>query len=143
MKRFLVAVLMITSLSGALMHITTPTAAAECNERFLTLPAWYSGAVADSNCNLVSPSELSGDDENSKLTRYISIIALNVIEIALQAVAYITIGFLIYGGIMYLTSAGDSGRVTSGRKIILNAVIGLVLSLFSVAIVTLIAGNLK
>ena len=141
MKRFLVAILMIASLSGAVMHATTPTAAAECNARFLTLPAWYNGAVADDNCNLVSPSELGGD-ENTQLTRYISIIALNVIEIALQAVAYITIGFLIYGGFIYLTSGGDSGRVTSGRKIILNAIVGLVLSIFSAAIVGFIASNL-
>jgi len=44
---------------------------------------------------------------------------------------------------MYLTSGGESDRIAAGRKIIMNAVVGLVISFFSVVIVSLVAGNIK
>ena len=135
MKRFLVSILMITSLFGG-MVAASPTASAACTTRFLSIPAWYDGLTKGSNCELKSPKEVGG------IEAYIWKIALNVLNIILQLVAYISIGFIMYGGFMYLTSGGEPNRNTAGRKIITNAVVGLVLSFFSVAIVSLIAGNI-
>jgi len=113
---------------------------AECSDRFLTFPAWYRG-LTDSSCSLKSPSDLPGNDD-TKLQRYILRIVLNVIEIGLQLVAYISVGFIIYGGFKYLTTASDSNKIAGGRKTIQNALIGLVIAFASIAIVNLIAGNI-
>ena len=107
-----------------------------CTSRFLTFPAWYRGLERE-RCNIVPPSESDG------ISTFIFTIVLNIIEIALQIVAYAAVGFTIYGGFKYLTSAGDANRVTAGRKMITNALIGLVISFMSIAIVNLIASNLK
>jgi hypothetical protein len=50
--------------------------------------------------------------------------------------------FLIIGGYKYLLSAGDPNKMTAAKNTILHAVIGLVISLFSVAIVNIVAGAL-
>lgn len=123
----------------------------ECKSSFLGFPAWYDGLPRKAGtCNIAMSEttetneqgqEEEVTDENS-LQDFILLIALNVIEIGLRLVGYAAVGFIIYGGFKYLTSAGSADRVTAGRKIIMNAVIGLVLSFFSVAIVNLIAGNL-
>lgn len=107
-----------------------------CTSRFLTFPAWYRGLERD-GCNIVPPSETDG------ISTFIFTIILNIIEIALQIVAYAAVGYTIYGGFKYLTSAGDSNRITAGRKMITNALIGLIISFMSIAIVNLIASNLK
>ena len=108
---------------------------------FLGFPAWYDGIV-NSDCSIKSPSALGGDP-NTQLSRYISIIALNIVQIMLMLVAYVSVGFIIFGGFKYLKSAGDSNGITGGKKTVLNAIIGLVLSFMSIGIVTLIAGNIK
>lgn len=107
-----------------------------CTARFLTFPAWYRG-LERKGCNIVPPT-----GGQTAINGFIFTIVINIIEIGLQIVAYAAVGYVIYGGFKYLTSAGDPNRVTAGRKIITNALIGLVLSFMSIAIVNLIANNI-
>lgn len=110
--------------------------------RFLTFPPWYRNLTDESkDCALVSPTALGGKSE-TQLSRYITQIVLNVVEIMLQLVAYITVGFIIWGGFMYLTSGGNSSKITAARQMIQNAVIGLIISLFAVVAVSFIAGRI-
>lgn len=111
----------------------------DCTAPFLTFPAWYDGLPRE-GCIIQTPDV---DKNGGGLPAFIFRIVLNVIEMALQIVAYAAVGFIIYGGFKYLTSAGSPDRITAGRKIITNAIIGLVISMLSVVIVTLIAGNIK
>lgn len=115
----------------------TPAYAAPtgCTTNFLTFPAWYRGLV-NNDCSIKSPNDVGG------ISSFIWKIVLNVVEIMLQLVAYISVGFVIYGGFLYLASAGSADKIAAGKKTILNALIGLVLSFFSVAIVALIAENI-
>lgn len=129
-----------TGFSALSVASATPAAAAGgCTSNFLTLPAWYDGLL-DADCKIASPDAL--DPSGNGLTEFIFRIVLNIIEIVLQLIAYLTAGFIIYGGFKYLTSAGDSNRVTSGRKIITNALIGLVISFMSIGVVNLITTNI-
>jgi len=109
-----------------------------CTSRFLTFPAWYRG-LERNGCDIVPP----GTGTATTLTSFIFTIVLNIIEIALQLVAYAAVGYIIFGGFKYLTAAGDPNRITAGRKIITNAIVGLVISFMSIAIVNLVAVNLK
>lgn len=112
--------------------------AASCAQPILTFPVWYRNLPTDADCGLEGPAQLPGG-----LSEYIWIIVLNVVEIGLQAVAYMTIFFIIYGGFRFMTSAGSSDEIVKARKTITNAVIGLVISIASVAIVRLIAGAIS
>lgn len=105
----------------------------KCPDNVLTFPTWYRGLQDPATCDIESPG--SGE---TALGDFIWKIVLNVIEIALQLVGYLAVGFIIYGGFVYITGAGSPDKITAGRKIILNAVIGLVISIFSIAIVNLV-----
>jgi hypothetical protein len=116
---------------GSLLTVgIAQSAYAGCEKTILTFPVWYRG-LTDANCEIIQPTNLSN---------FIWHIVLNVIEIGLQAVIYIAIGFIIYGGFMFLTSAGDPSAAAKARTTILNAVIGLAISIASVAIVNLVLG---
>ena len=111
-----------------------------CNSRFLTFPAWYNGVVEQrgNDCEVISPTKMPGGSKT-----FVWRIALNIVEIMLNAVGYLAVGFIIYGGLKYIYSAGSPDGMVSARKTIFNAVIGLVLSIASVAIVNTIAGGLS
>ena len=65
---------------------------------------------------------------------------MNIVKILLTVVAYVSLGFVIYGGFKFMVSGDSSAGITAARKIIQNALIGLVISIMSVAIIGVIAG---
>lgn len=132
---------LVMMLVGVMTVVPTQSASAACANRFLTFPVWHKGLPKDGDCGLKGPSSLGGDTK-TQLSRFIWIIVLNVLEIMLQAVVYIAAGFIIWGGYMYLISAGQPDKITAGRKMIQNAVIGLIISLFAVFAVSFISGRL-
>lgn len=67
-------------------------------------------------------------------------IAIIVVEFFIKIGGYLAAGFIIWGGIKYLKSQGEPGETAQARQIINNALLGLVISLMSVAIVQFIAG---
>lgn len=124
----------VTSVGGATFAVATPqTTFAACNDRLLTFPAWFKG-LTNGDCNIKSPEEAGG------LSTFIWTIALNIIELALQLVGYLSVGFIIRGGFKYMTAIGEAGEIEKAKTIIKNAVIGLIISIFSVAIVNFVAG---
>lgn len=131
------AILFVTTTGGATLTMALPqTANAACDARLLTFPAWYKG-LTDGDCNIKSPTAAGG------LSVFIWTIALNVIDMAMQAVGYISVGFIIRGGFKYMTAVGDPGEVGKAKKIITDATIGLILAIFSVAIVNFISGAIR
>jgi heme A synthase len=106
--------------------------------KFLTIPAWYRGIATDEgdNCNINSP------DPNNP-GKFIWTIVLNITEIMLHLVGYITIAFIIYGGFKYMLSAGSSDGITKAKSTIMNALIGLVLSIVSIAIINVVSGVIQ
>ena len=145
LKGFLVC-LMIVGLAALAAPVTagaatntavTADSGTSCGGGFLTFPAWYRGLTKsgpDGSCDIKSPTEMNGGFKT-----FIWTIALNLVEILLNVVGYAAVGFIIYGGIKYITSAGSPTGMVSARKTIMNAVIGLIISIVSVAIVKLIA----
>ena len=111
----------------------TPTHAA-CNTRFLTFPTWYRGLV-DGDCNV----DMSKADNDIGI--FAQILAINIIEILLHIVAYVSIAFIIVGGFKYITSAGSPDGNEKGRKTITNAVIGLIISIISIGIVNFVVSR--
>jgi hypothetical protein len=68
---------------------------------------------------------------------------LAVISYALAISGTITILFLMIGGFLYITSAGNEEQSEKGRKILTNSVIGLVVIILSYSIVRIISATLS
>lgn len=71
------------------------------------------------------PAELIGD--NGVFSRLTNTILL--------VVGLISVIMLVYGGLRYILSGGDSKKVTDAKNTILYAIIGLIISLLAYAIV--------
>jgi hypothetical protein len=133
-RNWIAALMFVATAGGATVGVAVPqTAFAACNDTLLTFPAWFKG-LTDGSCNIKSPKDAGG------LPTFIWTIALNIVEIMLQAVGYLAVGFIIRGGFKYMTSVGDPGEMAKAKKIIMDAVIGLIISIFSVALVNLVSG---
>ena len=130
LRNWVMALLFVTTAGGATLTLATPqTTMAACDARLLTFPAWYNG-LTDDQCNIKGPSD--------GLPNFIWKIALNILEALLQLVGYVSVFFIIRGGFKYMTATGSPNEIAQARTIILNAVIGLGISLFSIAIVNLV-----
>ena len=65
-----------------------------------------------------------------------------VLTILSQAVIFVSVVIMIYGGVMYATAAGDEAKTSKARKAIIGAVIGLLVGLLAPTVVHWIAANL-
>lgn len=64
-----------------------------------------------------------------------------VINVVLAVVGFIAVVMIIMGGISFITSQGDSSKVTKARNTILYGVVGLVIALLAYAIVNFVLMN--
>ena len=53
-------------------------------------------------------------------------------------IGVLSVIMIIYGGIIYVISAGDSGRVSKAKNTIMYAIVGLVVALLAYAIVNFV-----
>ncbi len=72
----------------------------------------------------------------------IGAILLALFEIILRVGALIAIGFVIYAGFQLMLAQGEPDRIKGARSTIINALIGLVITLLATAIVNLISGTI-
>ena len=66
----------------------------------------------------------------------------NVVNIILWVVGILSVIMMVWGGIKYTTSAGDSNKVTSAKNTIIYAVIGLIIAIMAYAIVNFVIGQI-
>ena len=150
LRRIFVSILSVGVLSVAFMslpvfaqpagepgpHGPGAPAQANCRATLLGFPAWYNGIARGADCEIVSPTEVGG------IANFIWIIVLNVVEMILRAAGYAAVAFIIYGGYKYMISAGSPDGIAGAKKTIMNAIIGLVISIAAVAIVNTVSGGL-
>ncbi len=67
---------------------------------------------------------------------------IKIINIALSVAGLIAVLFLIIGGFRYITSAGNEETAEQAKKIITNAIIGIVVIILSFVIVRVISSAL-
>lgn len=129
----------------AVANAQTPTPApvkpGQCSDKqsISFFPAWYDNGLCK-NGQIVPPNAFDKNDSAKSFSMWITILALNIVSMLLVAVGYVSLGFIIFGGFKYITSGDSSSGTAAARKTITNAVIGLVISIMSVAIVRFIAG---
>ncbi len=77
------------------------------------------------------PTELIGD--NGVFSR--------ITNTVLLIVGLISVIMLVYGGLRYILSGGDSKKVTDAKNTVLYAIIGLIISLLAYAIVNFVLNS--
>ena len=65
------------------------------------------------------------------------------VNIFLFAVGALSVILLIWGGIRYTTSAGDSNKVQAAKNTVLYAIVGLVVAILAYAIVNMVIDKFK
>lgn len=60
---------------------------------------------------------------------------LNVGVFIVWIAGALALGYLIYGGILYITAGGDPEKATKGRTAIVNAVIGIIIVFMALIII--------
>lgn len=91
--------------------------------------------------NINDAMDQTGQAEGWATTAEPQSVIVSVVNWALWFVGILAVIMLIWGGIRYATSAGDSNKVTAAKNTILYAIIGLVVALFAYAIVNFLVTN--
>lgn len=140
MKKIIIAMslMIIGSFGVSITFPNTSFADDACSNKgkILTLKPWYSG-LTNNDCSLKNPGTYTNSQAN-----YIWKIVLNIVDDLLQLIGYTTVGYIMYGGFLMMTSNGAPDKAAHGRKTIMSAAIGLVIALASVALVNFISSKI-
>lgn len=148
MKRFVSLVtLFVVALSASISLLPPVTAAADsCNGQSFFLPKWYDDLCRQGSDEIKSPSDMSqqgsktAKDTANNLSSWLGTIAMNIVKIIMTIVGYVAIGFVIWGGFKYMLNGDNASGTTAARKTIQNALIGIALSMMSIAIINFVTG---
>lgn len=88
--------------------------------------AFLFAASAAAEVNFANPTTTNTTEE----------LVSSIVNWLLGITSAVVIIFLVYGGIMYITSSGDENQIEKSKKIINYAIIGLFLVLISYSVVT-------
>ena len=125
-KKLLVMLAVILSVSMATSLNTRQSAyAAGSCEEFLGMKAWYCGVEEN-------PSSAEALKSNAQQ------IALNIMEDLAVIATYLVIGYVIFGGYLYMFSYGDPAKAATGKKTIIRAFIGLAITMLAKVILSAI-----
>lgn len=72
----------------------------------------------------------------------LSEILLSVLQVLLGIIGTLSVLMLVIGGIMYMTSGGDSSRADTAKSTIQYAIIGLIVAILSLVVVSQVASIL-
>jgi hypothetical protein len=93
----------------------------------------HAASVIAAQCAGVKDSAVC-NDQNDKPSDLVA----KIVNTLLFIVGALSVVVIIVGGILYATSAGDSGRVTTAKNTITYAIVGLVVSFLAFAIVNFV-----
>ena len=71
-----------------------------------------------------------------------SAVVATIINFVIGIMGLVSVGYIIYGGVQYSTSAGDSSKIQRAKNTILYAVIGLIIAGLAFAIVNFVVQGL-
>lgn len=107
----------------------------------MTLTLTLVSSVPTAFASLISaqdnPSEIAGATGGTGSIREL---VLKVLNYALGFLGLIAVMMVIYGGFLYVTSAGEQEGVDKGKKILQYSLIGIIIILLSFAIVNTVLG---
>lgn len=105
--------------------------------QFFGLKPWYAYLNTNNDCTIREFNVLGGPAGSDFV-----LIALVLIDDLLLIGSYVAIAFIIYGGILYVTSQGDPAQTGKAQNTILDALIGLVICIVAIAFVRFLGTRL-
>ncbi len=103
-----------------------------CQEpQFFGLRPWFHYLKTDDQCNVIDFQFLPTDGKSDLL-----LILLAVVDDLLRIAGFVAIGFIIYGGLLYVTSQGSPEQTQKAQQTIQNALIGLGVAVVAIATVS-------
>lgn len=104
--------------------------------QFFSFPTWYEylPGVTDQN-GKCQPSLAKLSD--------IWLIVAAIVDILLRVGALAAVGMVIYGGIRYTTSMGSPELTAKARTVIIDALIGLIITIMASFFITFLAGSIS
>lgn len=138
MRRFKQAMILLALVASFLGVISPASALAagncsDTNAGFLGFPTWYKYLNVGTDCSfedVVLPDDLGK-------------ILLAGFEIMLRVGGIVAVIFVIYGSIQYIISQGEPENIKNARTTIINALVGLVITMVATGVVNLVGGNIK
>lgn len=129
---------MLTLLFSAIAKAPVAT---ECAKpTFFGLRPWYQYLTLTKDqvtgkCEIANFTPLGGHSS-------VLLIALAVIDDLIRLAALIAVGYVIYGGFLYITSQGSPDMTKKGQQTVINALIGLATAIIASAVVGFIGNRL-
>lgn len=103
-----------------------------------------SPALAYNVCSDTSlPADVREANGCNSSTDKLSPAIQSIINGVIGLLATVAVVFVVVGGVQYMTSGGDSGKVKTAKNTILYALIGLVICVLAFAIVNWLVGILQ
>lgn len=103
-----------------------------------TLPTYAQNDV----CSSSAPSEVKEAAGCNGSSNALPGLITGILNAIIAVSGIVAVIFVLIGGINYMTSAGDSGKLEKAKKTILYAVIGLAITVLSFAIVNFAINNI-
>jgi hypothetical protein len=96
---------------------------------FFGLPKWYEYLPGDCDFTDIKVDQLG-------------LIGLAFVDILLHVAGLVAVGYIIWGGVQFITAQGDPGATKKARQTIINAIIGLIIALIATGVVKFIGNKL-
>ena len=107
----------------------------------LIIPSYAATIDCGDNTIPQSVRDAAGCDNSS--SNALPTVVQNLLNVVIGITGIIAVIFIIIGGVQYMTSTGDAGKITKAKNTILYAVIGLVVVILAFAIVNFVIANVK
>lgn len=121
-------------ISDFVTRMVSNFAAASCSGGgFFSFPTWYKYLPSIDGATHCTPQITNISD--------VWLILAAVIEILLRIAALGAIVFVVWGGVMYITSQGQPDKTQKARETIVNALVGLGIAVAATAIISFVAGR--
>jgi len=101
---------------------------------FVGVPGAHA-ALIDSSDNPANVSAATGGATSARA------LAQTILNWFLGFLGFIAVAMVIYGGVLYVTSAGEDEKTGKAKKILLYAIIGIIIIFLSFAIVNTVIGG--
>lgn len=121
---------------------TSAAVPANCGKGFLGFPHWYEYLEVDgTTCEITGPKADGSNrlDVSKTATRVI----LAIIDILLRVGGLVAFAFVVFAGFQFVLSSGDTNKEVAARNTVINAAVGMMITIFAVVIVTFVGRALS
>lgn len=110
-----------------------------CNStpNFFNFPAWYEYITLTHN----SVTDRCEVPDNFGVQDF-PLVGLALVDIALRVAALAAVAYVIWGGIQFVIAQGEPDKTKKARQTVINALIGLVISILAAGIVAFIGARI-